>query len=105
MEKEKNKYAILCLLNHENRLGSDIKSWHDTALRQYYFVDPEPIYDKLDQMEKEGVISAVGPCDGLEPAQKTYQLTDSGKVEFDEWREGTRHTRLVNQYTNRARRL
>jgi|WetSurMetagenome_2_1015567.scaffolds.fasta_scaffold476866_2 DNA-binding PadR family transcriptional regulator len=105
MEQEKNKYAILCLLNHKNRLGSEIKSWHDMALKQYYFVDPEPIYEKLDEMEEEGMISSVGPRDGSEPAQKIYQITDNGKEEFNQWREGTRHTRLVNQYQNRARRL
>jgi len=103
MEEEKNKYAILCLLNHKNRLGNDIKIWHDYALKNYYFVDPDPIYPKLNELEMQGLICPIESSDGLEPAQKTYQITDKGREDFNVWRDETRHVRLTIHYLNRFR--
>lgn len=87
MINEKTKYGVLCLLNNKSCMGSDIKTWHEYGMRNNYFTDPDPIFPKLAELEKLGWISTVGSSEGLEPAQKTYQITDAGRKEFFRWRD------------------
>jgi DNA-binding PadR family transcriptional regulator len=87
MKEEKTKFGVLCLLNTKQCLGCDIKSWQEYAATHNYFVDQDPIYPKLDEMEAQGLISPVGSCAGLKPEQKTYQITDQGRQEFNHWKD------------------
>jgi DNA-binding PadR family transcriptional regulator len=101
METEKTKYAVLCLLNHKNYLGGELKTWHEYAMKNHFFVNPEPMYDELNKLEAAGLISPAGATAGLDIAQKLYQITDKGYQDFNLWRDDPRHIRLTVLYLNR----
>jgi DNA-binding PadR family transcriptional regulator len=81
------QHVILALLESGPSHGWEMKSRIEAALGpEYGGLNRGYIYEVIHKMERDGTITShVEPQEGLRPDRSVHEITDTGRLQLDEW--------------------
>jgi DNA-binding PadR family transcriptional regulator len=78
-------YALLGLLNEADRHGYDLKQSYDRRFGAARPLRFGQVYRTLAQLQRDGLIEAVGVEHGAGPDRKRYSITPEGVTDLQRW--------------------
>ena len=79
------KHAVLGLLAEEPQHPYELKRAFDERVGSFWAVNYGQIYQTVDRLEQEGMISGANVAQRKRPDKRIFELTDRGRAEFKRW--------------------
>lgn len=78
-------HAILGFLEFRPLTGYDLKKYFDQSIAHFWSATKSHIYQALEKLEKDGLVSSqIIPQEG-KPNRREYQITEAGRSELRRW--------------------
>lgn len=84
-KKNTLKYIILGLLEKQELTGYDIKKIFEEEIGEFWQAKHSQIYPELQKLKEQKLISFRTEIVGSKLEKKYYTITDSGKLDLNEW--------------------
>ncbi|HWP50342.1 MAG TPA: PadR family transcriptional regulator, partial [Clostridia bacterium] len=79
------KHGILGLLNYGSMTGYELNKAFKDSLSFFWQAQTSQIYRELSTMEHNGWLTSERIIQDEKPNKRVYSLTDSGKIELENW--------------------
>ena len=79
------KYAILGLLNQQERTGYDLTKEFESTLNEFWNAKQSQIYPELKKLTEDGCVEYRIEISGTALEKKIYSITPKGREDFMDW--------------------
>ena len=79
------KYAILGLLNQQERTGYDLTKKFESTLNEFWSAKQSQIYPELKRLTEDGCVEYRIEISGTALEKKIYSITAKGREDFMAW--------------------
>ncbi len=79
------KYAILGLLNQQERSGYDLTKEFESTLNEFWNAKQSQIYPELKKLTEDGCVEFRVEISGTALEKKVYSITPKGREDFMAW--------------------
>jgi PadR family transcriptional regulator AphA len=79
------KHALLGILTCKPMTGYELKQFFDSSVQHFWNAELSQIYPTLKTLEENGWVDKHIEVQDSRPNRKVYELTDSGREEFERW--------------------